>query len=445
MTVFTREGISPVVAAVLLVLVAISVGVVMYAVTQGFVGSTFRSTPASSAVLVIESATYRDLELVLYVANRGHGEGVVDTVFLTDPVTGKVWSIPIGRVTIHEGEAVPITVPLPTGLRSGKYRVKVSGEGGAAALSEVTITKSSRWSYVREVTIQNTLAENLNDYQVKIVLNSMNFNFSHAQPDGSDILLYDPGTSSLLPYWIESWDPVSQEAVIWVKVPNIPASSTTTILLYYGNPSATSRSCGPCTFEFFDDFDDGDISDWVAYDATITATVFDGRKVLKLVPGSATYFQHFAVPVDGDFYLDSYVVEGVLYDDYPAGSFVVHFANDTHWWGIELYSGRHIFRPIIDGTDQGWVYLTYGPTPTDVWFRLRVDVMPDHVNTYIDGSLVASWDIGATYQFSGYTKVGFVEHRGYGPLYADYIFVRKYAPSEPIVSVGAESTTNFSP
>ncbi len=362
-----------------------------------------------------------------------------------DPVSGKVWSIPLGRVTIPEGGVVPVTVPLPSGIRSGKYRVKISGEGGATAFVEVSISKSGGWRYVRQVTIQNTLMEDLNDYQVKIVLDSTNFNFSHAQPDGSDILFYDPRTSSILPYWIESWDPVAQEAVIWVRIPNIPASSETTILLYYGNPSATSRSCGPCTFEFFDDFDDGDISDWVAYDATITDTVFDGRNTLELIPGSATNFQHFADPVNGDFYLNSYVVEGILYDDNPAGSFVVHFANNTYWWGIELYSGKHIFRPTINGVDEGWVYITYGPTPTDVWYRLRVDVTPDHVNTYVDGSLIASWDIESTYQFSGYTKVGFIEHRGSGPLYADYIFVRKYASQEPLVSVGAESTTSFSP
>ena len=63
-------------------------------------------------------------------------------------------------------------------------------------------------------------------------------------------------------------------------------------------------------------------------------------------------------------------------------------------------------------------------------------MLPDSVTTYVNGTRVASWTIDPAYQFSDYTKVGIVEHRGYGPLYVDYMFVRKYAPQEPSVTVG---------
>ncbi|MEW6592808.1 MAG: DUF2341 domain-containing protein, partial [Candidatus Hadarchaeota archaeon] len=40
----------------------------------------------------------------------------------------------------------------------------------------------------------------------------------------------------------------------WVKVPHIPANGTTTVILYYGNPSAKSAARGSAVFDFFDDY-----------------------------------------------------------------------------------------------------------------------------------------------------------------------------------------------
>ena len=115
---------------------------------------------------------------------------------------------------------------------------------------------SNDWAYRREITIDNTSNSNdLTDYQVKITLDNTNFDFSHANSDGSDIRFTDDDGSTLLYHWIEKWDSTNQEAIIWVKVPSIPASSNKTIYMYYGNASASDASDGDNTFEFFDDFE----------------------------------------------------------------------------------------------------------------------------------------------------------------------------------------------
>ena len=112
------------------------------------------------------------------------------------------------------------------------------------------------WSYRKSITIDNTgNSNNLTDYQILIILNSTNFNFSKANSDGSDIRFIDDDNSTELNYYIEKWNSTNQEAKIWVKVPFIPASSTKTIYMYYGNPSASSESNGTATFVFFDDFE----------------------------------------------------------------------------------------------------------------------------------------------------------------------------------------------
>lgn len=112
----------------------------------------------------------------------------------------------------------------------------------------------SGWSYRLPVTIDNSAGVVLTDYQVKVSLNSTVW--AHVNTDGSDIRFTASDGTTLLSYWIETWDyPTSAD--VWVKVPYIPAASDATIYLYYGRPGATAASSGDNTFEFFDDFEEG--------------------------------------------------------------------------------------------------------------------------------------------------------------------------------------------
>ena len=97
-----------------------------------------------------------------------------------------------------------------------------------------------KFKYRRKITVTEQSGNNLIDYQVLIELNSSNFDFSHAKSDGSDIRFYDG--NNFLPYWIEKWDSISQEAKIWVKVPYIPANESVSFHIYYGNPNIISAS-----------------------------------------------------------------------------------------------------------------------------------------------------------------------------------------------------------
>ena len=78
------------------------------------------------------------------------------------------------------------------------------------------------------------------------------FDFSKANIDGSDLRFTDADGTTLLSYWIEDWNPGSQLAKIWIKIPSIPLASST-VYLFYGNNVATSLSDGSSTFILFDD------------------------------------------------------------------------------------------------------------------------------------------------------------------------------------------------
>ncbi len=84
---------------------------------------------------------------------------------------------------------------------------------------------------------------------------------SDMKTDFSDLRFTDADGTTLISCWVQSYtDSVS--AIVWVKVPSIPGSSTMTVYMYYGNPAASSVSNGATTFDFFDDFNTLDAGKW---------------------------------------------------------------------------------------------------------------------------------------------------------------------------------------
>jgi len=103
------------------------------------------------------------------------------------------------------------------------------------------------WSNRQEVSITHPVGTGgaiLYDYQVKISLNSSNFDFSGALTDGSDIRFTASDGVTAIPYWIEEWDQAGESGVVWIKVPLLPVEGLT-VYLYYGNPDMEVRERGP--------------------------------------------------------------------------------------------------------------------------------------------------------------------------------------------------------
>jgi len=104
------------------------------------------------------------------------------------------------------------------------------------------------YSYRRRVRITELSGKTLTDYQVKIEIGAGDPIFAHARSAGEDIRFCYYPEEEMLSYWIEKFDPVAEEAIIWVKVPSIPANSEIEIYMYYGNPTVASASDVIATF-----------------------------------------------------------------------------------------------------------------------------------------------------------------------------------------------------
>ena len=111
---------------------------------------------------------------------------------------------------------------------------------------------SAAFKYRRKITITEQSGNDLSDYQVRIDLDSTNFDFSHFLNEGKDLRFTDT-SGNLLPYWIEKMDIAAEKATIWVNVPSIPANSSVDIYMYYGSSSVPSASDCDAVFIFADD------------------------------------------------------------------------------------------------------------------------------------------------------------------------------------------------
>lgn len=86
------------------------------------------------------------------------------------------------------------------------------------------------WNYKRTLTDANSTS--VTDFVIDVTLTGANFDFSHAQSDGSDLRFYDETSAVEVPWWIESY--ASPNATIHVRVNDM----THTHSMYYGNASA---------------------------------------------------------------------------------------------------------------------------------------------------------------------------------------------------------------
>ncbi len=101
------------------------------------------------------------------------------------------------------------------------------------------------WSYRKPISFDAAAAhigEAQKNVPVLIRLDSSNFRFEDAKPDGSDLRFVAADDRTELSYRIESYDAKVGLAMIWVNLPDLPTDSVSKIYVYYGakTPAAST-------------------------------------------------------------------------------------------------------------------------------------------------------------------------------------------------------------
>ncbi|MCZ7399472.1 MAG: DUF2341 domain-containing protein [Candidatus Methanoperedens sp.] len=316
--------------------------------------------------------------------------------------------------------------------------------GEASALSN---SNGGNWLYFKDVTITNS-GSPLSDYQVQVSLAGDNFPL-YANSSGEDIRFTD-ASGNELNYWIESWDNSSKTASIWVKVPSI--GSATIIKMYYGNPMAISSSDGDKTFEFFDDFEDGNSAGWNPTSNGIWQVFSENTNKIYQQSYDSLISERF-ISFENQKKISDFIYDARVKSDSSinGGGFnvgiVYRFVDINNYYLMVFHpdypSGA--FRPskIVDGIETYMLFnLPMSFTPhKNVWYDFKIVASDMNFSAYINDNLIAEW---ADSSFSdGFVGLQTAEGRGQ----FDDIRVRKYASPEPSVSVGGETPNaaeNFS-
>jgi hypothetical protein len=359
-------------------------------------------------------------------------------------------------------------------------------------------------TYVGVINVSNPNAETLYDFQVKVVFNDSNFDYS-IEPTGEGLRFYDEN-GNYIPYWVEVWDYSDDDndrtSVLWLKVPILDANTNTSISVLSTYPKI-SESNGNRVFEMFDDFEDSNsiYSKWNVYQGSWTYSTTSNIFV------SATYNNKMvqclsAEPVSrmistDNTTLDSYTIEvdarGTSSNTDTPNTMLGYFADPqylaettTHpdaFYTFELGGreddGSLTSLETYDGTQLYWdpeEYATYADlaivnqypvdyynvhradldyssqNPSEIWYRLKLNVIEDTVYgmyftqlDYINHN-EPGWMITETISnpYGSYFELGtsFGDHSSYTQnIYFDNFRVRKYASIEPTTNIYSLSKT----
>jgi len=229
--------------------------------------------------------------------------------------------------------------------------------------------------------------------------------------------------------------------------------------MWYGNPSVTSSSNGDAVFEFFDDFENNDLSDWTTIYGT--SSIFGG--VLLVDPTSSNCKTYHRPNGDPYLFQCAEIRKSYSYSGPLAVSFMFRF--DYLQNGVN--DGGTYFKFIFQDWGTYWSALLGGDNePPDKCFRLdkrvagrdypkvfgdpdiigdtgwhRVDIFRDQDGNwklYRDGNYILG---GNDAWLPSTTTAIDIQLKNAPPTYFDNIYIRKYVSPEPTITFSQEHPT----
>ena len=314
---------------------------------------------------------------------------------------------------------------------------------------------NSSWQYRKLITITNN-----NNSAVLPVGYSINLTFNHSGlvqmgkslANGNDIRIIYNDSIELDRLNTTKFN--SSNAVIWFSLQkNISASNldNTNYYVYYGNPQSTNPpNNGSRIFLFYEDFEDGDVSDWLVYKGSNvilsvnTNNPFQGNYTLKTTDTVVATIDEFYKT--GDFLASDYMIayDGYVYHALPAaqqedGAIRLTLANQSNntLFVAGIWDLGNEFQTSCSSPPQNIV--------NNTWYHVRVILNGTNIASYLFDSneiLLKSSTCpqNATSFWGGTLKFGLSSYSGDDDSRHDFLMGRKYLPPEPTANVGLEES-----
>ena len=311
-------------------------------------------------------------------------------------------------------DSVPASVTLAVyyAVKGSSVQAQLVRDSIVAAPDSIATVQYAGWKFSKKFHLNTTVtganvAGNVTNFPVLIRLNSSNFNFSQARPDGADIR-FTTSDNTPAPCEIERWDASLGAAEIWVKVDTVFGNdSSHFITMSWGNSSAASSSNSATVFDTANGFQGvwhmNDTTGSLAKDAT--GNHYDGTRLGSTpptaVPGEIGISQQFDdsssfiqmsgtadsklnFPENGNYSLSAWVYVDTLVDS------TTHvIASKGHeqyylklYWDIQHWEFSEYHDKV------GWQVDSYAPAVARVW-KFLVGVRDgNNQYLYLDGNLV---------------------------------------------------------
>jgi len=305
------------------------------------------------------------------------------------------------------------------------------------------------WTQKRPILVENNLAKDLTEYQVRV---DVAYD-GDMQPDFDDIRFTEADGVTPLDYWRDSYV-ASTSAVFWIMLPEIPASGSVLVYMYYGNPSVATTGDGEAVFpSFFDDFDDGviDAAKWPLQ--SLGGLIWEAGGELRVTRASPSYYvKSFGFSaMDAPMIIETRTrTPSIPSAPWNGWSPVMWYQSWSEGASILDHGSGNINYARSDGS---W-YNNGGGKPLWEWHRDRV-ILSSTTSWRAEGEFeltpAANWGTNYGNTFSGHYFI-MVGPRGDGANFnqvmdgrLDWLLVRKYASTEPTVTIWDEEPTASAP
>ncbi|NJE02781.1 DUF2341 domain-containing protein [Thermococcus sp. MV11] len=326
------------------------------------------------------------------------------------------------------------------------------------------------------ITVKENSGQTLYNYSVLVVLDdSANRNSETWSVDWNVInatnLYFTDDAGNPLYFWIQRLDTNNRIAYLWVKLPELAASSSRTLCLNYGvwpNPYSSYHNLYR-TFLFVDDFNTFNTTAW---ESNVPVTVTNGYLELssnQWVWTKKAFGTHYAVHIGAYLIYD----DGTRFNNapntntlyYSLGPFFMGYIAPDNTAYAEGAGGRYrnviSWGTIFDSEAKGLLTFTLpgDPDVTGYWDASRTNSQYSwNTGIYITMTLYngqlnfyqknpdGNWGNVSTYtQMSSYAvtvtgdgRIGFGQWSDYSNIPSRYywVIVRNYVDPEPSVSVG---------
>jgi hypothetical protein len=306
------------------------------------------------------------------------------------------------------------------------------------------------FTYRKQVRINNQDATAYASTAVKIAVTydaSMQSNFGDLRFTASD------GVTSI-PYWIERYT-ASTDATVWVRVPNLPASSITPVFMYFGSSTVSTTGSSTAAFSSVDDFESNTVSAYsgdTSMFQTNTSPVYGGSYALQASAGNKSGVTTNGIYRTALTGAQGQILRWMQYVDTVGGAgdegctlFGVQSPGTLHnnyAVCLELFGTDRMVlsKNVTSDSQSGTVLASTTATYATGWYEVEVDWKTSNLmNVYLRnsaGSLVATTSAtDATYSTGGMGFSFWVQNGAW-----DDFTVRPKAMISPTIYYGAKQT-----